>query len=219
MTKAEKITNRFDKVKDIKLKLGSILKIISKLNLPSDQKIQTHREFIFFDDFKDETKFNEAILTLNYKDNPQEVIKFGIYGNKIDIQYIQRVRNNLVKTKENRNLLLEALIFSSIHVLKRGCILTCEKIPFLKEKYEFKVNNPNQKLGYSKDHLKKELNIYNPIRDRYFTKDGVLNFKKERVLLILNNYNKARKNKPIIFPKISLLKRIKAKPKTKIHFL
>jgi len=78
----------------------------------------------------------------------------------------------------------------------------------LQERYDYLIANPAHKSGYSRDHLKKEIDLYNPIRDRYFTKDGVLNFAKERVRSILNNYNQARKTKSIVFPRISLFKKI-----------
>ncbi len=194
----------------IKQNMKTILGSLSKINLPSDFKIQAHREFTFnFDGFKDSAKLNEAIITLNHKNEPQEVIKFGVADKRIDVQYIQRVGTSLIKTKENRNILLEALIFSSIPLLKKGCSFTCEKIPFLKEMYATIINHPEKKYAYSKDHLRKELDLYNPIRDRYFTKEGVLNFKKERVTSILNNCNLARKTKSIKFPKTSLVKKVK----------
>ena len=202
--------------KDIKLNLNNIQTILSKLTLPQDQTIQILSKFKFFDGFVDSAKSNESIIALNYKDKPQEIIKFALTSTKIAIQYIQRVGNDLIKHKEDRNLLLESLIFASIPILKIGYKFTCEKIPFIKELYDFLLDNPAYKSAYSRDHLKREIDIYAPIRDRYFTKEGTLNFKKKKVLLILNNYNTAKKNKSFEFPKISNLRK-QIKPKS--HFL
>jgi len=209
--------------KEIKLKINSTLNILSKIKLPTDFNIQFHKDFVFkFDGFEDNVDFDEAIITLTYKGIPQDVIKFEVFNKNIDVQYIQRVGTDLIRTKENRNLLLEALIFSSVPLLKKGCSFTCEKIPFLKERYESSINHPEKKSGYSRAHLKQELDIYTPIRDRYFTKEGVLNLKKERVLSILNNYNEARRKRIIDFPRISKpkerkpIKKIRSRPKSKI---
>ncbi|MEI8363886.1 MAG: hypothetical protein WCF78_00300 [archaeon] len=206
-----------NQVKIIKENIWNITRTLTKIPLPPDFIIQDRSIFKFYDGFIDISAYNEAIIALYYKDKPQEIIKFGVAPKRIDVEYIQRVGTDLIRTKENRNILLEALILSSIPLLKKGCSFTCEKIPFLKAMYDTSTRDPEKKFAYSRAHLKQELDIYTPIRDRYFTKDGILNFKKERVLSILNNYNIIRKKKTIEFPRISKLKEIKPSKKIKVR--
>lgn len=233
-----------EEIKKRKKVIEEIKSNLIKQNLPSEYVLKLHSAWTFPDGFKLPAKTPGYIVSLNYKFQgeyvPIGIMSFNyahqIYEDKIlgklKIDFVQGVKNykvaeGFVYPKNWAEQLMTSFLqsaipvsfkyrrrvfFNSVDTIKTAIAIDKAEQELIREG---KISYYDQ---ISKDRLTNKSKIINGLRDKFFNKEGYINFKKERVKRIfketvMSRFRKVTPIKTQNIPKIKLPQRPKSKIK------
>ena len=233
-----------EEIKTRKKVIDEIKNTLIKHELPSGYTLKLHSAWTLPDGFKYPVKTPGYIISLNYKYQGEyvpigilsfnyepQIYKDRILG-KLKIDFVQGVKNykiaeGFVYPKNWAEQLMTSFLQSAIPVsLKYRRRVLFNSVDTIKT--AIAIDKAEQELiragktqyfdQISKDQLTSKSKIINGLRDKFFDKDGWINFKKERVKRIfketvMSNFRKVMPIKTQKVPKIKMPQRPKPKVK------